>query len=53
MGYSNIEHLIKHPCFHCEAYNKFGRIHLPVSPSCNIHAAIVHEELISVITGQD
>lgn len=36
MGYSNSEHLIKHPCFHCEAYNKFGRIHLPVSPSCNI-----------------
>lgn len=36
MGYSNSEHLIRHPCFHCGAYNKFGRIHLPVSPSCNI-----------------
>ncbi|HBC94137.1 MAG TPA: nitrogen fixation protein NifB [Pelotomaculum sp.] len=30
-------HLIKqHPCFNGEAHHKYGRIHLPVSPSCNI-----------------
>lgn len=30
-------HLIKkHPCFNGEAHAKYGRIHLPVSPSCNI-----------------
>ncbi|WP_407929483.1 radical SAM protein [Heliomicrobium gestii] len=26
----------KHPCFNGEAHFKFGRIHLPVSPACNI-----------------
>jgi len=26
----------RHPCFSAEAHNKFGRIHLPVSPVCNI-----------------
>lgn len=26
----------KHPCFSAEAHGKFGRIHLPVSPQCNI-----------------
>ena len=26
----------KHPCFSREAHNKFGRIHLPVAPRCNI-----------------
>jgi nitrogen fixation protein NifB len=26
----------RHPCFSAEAHNKFGRIHLPVSPACNI-----------------
>ncbi|MDR1493026.1 MAG: radical SAM protein [Planctomycetaceae bacterium] len=26
----------KHPCFHSEAHQKYGRIHLPVSPFCNI-----------------
>ena len=26
----------KHPCFSAEAQGKFGRIHLPVSPVCNI-----------------
>lgn len=26
----------KHPCFNKEAHNKFGRIHLPVAPRCNI-----------------
>jgi nitrogen fixation protein NifB len=25
-----------HPCFGVEAHNKFGRLHLPVSPACNI-----------------
>ncbi len=30
-------HLVKkHPCFSGEAHHNFGRIHLPVSPSCNI-----------------
>jgi nitrogen fixation protein NifB len=26
-----------HPCFSEEAHNKFGRIHLPVAPACNIN----------------
>ena len=26
----------KHPCFNRDAHNKFGRIHLPVAPRCNI-----------------
>ena len=26
----------KHPCFSVEAHKKFGRIHLPVAPACNI-----------------
>lgn len=31
------EHLIKqHPCFGVDAHFKYGRIHLPVSPQCNI-----------------
>jgi len=31
------DHLVKkHPCFNGEAHAKYGRIHLPVSPSCNI-----------------
>jgi len=30
-------HLVKsHPCFNPEAHSKFGRVHLPVSPACNI-----------------
>lgn len=30
-------HLVrKHPCFSGEGHFKFGRIHLPVSPACNI-----------------
>ena len=28
--------LCHHPCFHKEAHFKYGRIHLPVSPECNI-----------------
>ena len=31
------DHLVKkHPCFNGEAHANFGRIHLPVSPACNI-----------------
>lgn len=31
------EHLVKkHPCFGGAAHSKYGRIHLPVSPDCNI-----------------
>lgn len=26
----------KHPCFSKEAHHKFGRVHLPVAPACNI-----------------
>ena len=33
----DFEHLIKkHPCFNGAAHSKYGRIHLPVSPACNI-----------------
>ncbi len=33
----HFQHLAKvHPCMGGEAHFKFGRIHLPVSPSCNI-----------------
>jgi len=33
----NFNHLVKnHPCFNDSAHHKFGRIHLPVSPLCNI-----------------
>jgi nitrogen fixation protein NifB len=28
--------LERHPCFSGEAHLKYGRIHLPVSPACNI-----------------
>lgn len=31
-------HLVRrHPCFNAAAHNVHGRIHLPVSPACNIH----------------
>lgn len=34
---NNFEHLAKnHPCFSKEAHHNSGRIHLPVSPTCNI-----------------
>jgi len=26
----------KHPCFNADVKGKFGRIHLPVAPKCNI-----------------
>ncbi len=32
----NSDILKTHPCFSEEAHHKFGRIHLPVAPSCNI-----------------
>ncbi|HEX2955103.1 MAG TPA: radical SAM protein, partial [Bacillota bacterium] len=33
----SFDHLIKkHPCFNGEAHFKYGRLHLPVSPDCNI-----------------
>lgn len=32
-------HMKSHPCFSEEAHLKYGRIHLPVSPSCNIQCA--------------
>jgi nitrogen fixation protein NifB len=30
------EGLERHPCFNANAHSVFGRIHLPVSPACNI-----------------
>lgn len=34
---SPFEHLaLRHPCFSAEAHTRAGRIHLPVSPTCNI-----------------
>ncbi|MDF2568961.1 MAG: nifB 1 [Sporomusa sp.] len=37
MSQGQVTHDIKkHPCFSAEAHGKFGRIHLPVSPVCNI-----------------
>lgn len=34
---NEFKHLIKeHPCFNGEAHFQYGRIHLPVSPDCNI-----------------
>jgi nitrogen fixation protein NifB len=31
-----LDFLKRHPCFSKEAHHKFGRIHLPVAPECNI-----------------
>lgn len=28
--------LLKHPCFNVDAKNKYGRVHLPVAPHCNM-----------------
>jgi len=33
---SSADILNTHPCFSKEAHHKFGRIHLPVAPACNI-----------------
>lgn len=30
------ERMKRHPCFSKEAHHKFGRVHLPVAPACNI-----------------
>lgn len=34
--YSKKEIMERHPCFSREAHHRFGRIHLPVAPACNI-----------------
>lgn len=36
MSRSTSDILKTHPCFSAEAHDKFGRIHLPVAPACNI-----------------
>jgi nitrogen fixation protein NifB len=36
MGRGNIMNIDNHPCFSAEARHKFGRIHLPVAPLCNM-----------------
>ncbi len=33
---SSLRRISKHPCFSKEASHKYGRIHLPVAPECNI-----------------
>jgi nitrogen fixation protein NifB len=33
-----------HPCFYAEAIGRYGRIHLPVAPSCNIQCAYCRRE---------
>ncbi|WP_460181509.1 radical SAM protein [Thermodesulfovibrio sp. TK110] len=35
--FPDLKTLERHPCFNVEAHHKFGRIHLPVAPFCNIH----------------
>lgn len=32
----NSKDFTKHPCFNSDAKGKFGRVHLPVAPKCNI-----------------
>jgi nitrogen fixation protein NifB len=40
------DHLVKkHPCFSGEAHFKYGRIHLPVSPTCNIQCKFCKRSL--------
>lgn len=40
------DHLVKkHPCFGGEAHFKYGRIHLPVSPTCNIQCKFCKRSL--------
>jgi nitrogen fixation protein NifB len=36
MTTSNPKDFRNHPCFHADAKGKFGRVHLPVAPKCNI-----------------
>ncbi len=39
-------HLVKkHPCFSGEAHFKYGRIHLPISPTCNIQCKFCKRSL--------
>lgn len=46
MGLTQFEHLVKkHPCFNGEAHFKYGRIHLPVSPTCNIQCKFCKRSL--------
>ena len=33
-----------HPCYYSEAKNRYGRIHLPVAPKCNIQCAYCRRE---------
>lgn len=33
-----------HPCFYSESRGRFGRIHLPVAPSCNIQCAYCRQD---------
>ncbi len=33
---SRLESLKYHPCFSREAHHKYGRVHMPVAPACNI-----------------
>jgi nitrogen fixation protein NifB len=34
-----------HPCFGAEAHNRFGRLHLPVSPACNIQCRFCNRSI--------
>jgi nitrogen fixation protein NifB len=36
MNNSGTQDFRNHPCFHADAKGKFGRVHLPVAPKCNI-----------------
>jgi len=46
MGSTQFEHLVKkHPCFNGEAHFNYGRIHLPVSPTCNIQCKFCKRSL--------
>lgn len=35
-AHSKADVIGRHPCFSKEAHNRFGRVHLPVAPACNI-----------------
>lgn len=37
IAYSKEEIIERHPCFSKAAHNRFGRVHLPVAPACNIN----------------
>ena len=36
--------LSKHPCFNPAMAGKFGRIHLPVAPKCNVQCNFCHRK---------